>query len=206
MDNSTRTPTQGSNTAYPDWFMQSAPPPQPPHKDRRWAVVIVVVVLLLTLMTVAVIFAKPEQELVNSCLSPEDYVEISGNTVLTAPFDPKIDFYGSSFAFSANSADHPPEEVQNVKDEINKIAAFYKKHSPIKPMAIKLTAPQMPETKDNLAQSRLDIIKKLLLNAGVLESDISSSITSHQQTGPEDGRLDGTDYVSIQLVSQLTCK
>lgn len=206
MDNSTRTPTQESSTAYPDWFMQSTPPPQPPHKDRRWAVIIAVVVLLLTLMTVAVIFAKPEQELVNSCLSPEDYVEISGNTVLTEPFDPKIDFYGSSFAFAPNSTTYLAEETQNVRDEAAKISAFYKKYASTKPMTIHLSAVRLLDTDATLAQSRLDTTKRLLTDGGVIESDISTEVIDQQAITLEEEQLDGTDLVTATLSSQSTCQ
>lgn len=159
--------------------------------------------MLIVLAISAVLYVATHPP-TTTCFTPEDYAVINGDANIVEPFDPTTDFYGSSVAFLPGSSNYATDEAQNAKDESSRIASFYTRYTH-KPMVIHLGTLMPADGNSSLAQARLDVVRKLLVQDGVAESDITTSIADYE--APTDGgRLDGIDFVTITLLSRATCK
>lgn len=202
-------PPSNSQPPLPDWMSGSDVPVRSPSKSpTNTKILLIFSGLFLALILVgAVVFALQNR---TNCLTIDDYLELSDeNYHDKETFDPKEDFYMTTFAFVSGSKNLDADQVEPSKNEIAKLAQFYKDHHQ-KPMVFKVTVlynQSLDATDDPkiLANQRVEAIKHMLTEAGVPSVSITSSPVAYSVSGDEE-RPDDDNLATLSLISSDTCK
>lgn len=203
-----------NNSQLPDWFSpaQESTTRQPipgtaedPALRNRKIIKISLFIggfLLIATAGAALLFLFAPKS--TGCFTADDYAELYDGATPDSTFDPKVEFYTSSFVFEAGSTTISNEETDS-STEIDRIANFYQSHEK-KPMVLSLVSP--PTSPLNLAEQRLSLIKQSLIDAGIPADIISVSVLSSATTEGTDisEEMDLPDSVNLSLTSSTTCQ
>lgn len=215
MDNPNTPPT---NDQLPTWFSNDVgatnssvsagtSPTSIQHTPKRprilWFSLAGVAILLVAIISF-VALGNP-----TSCFTTQDYAELHADSSADGVFNPKTNFYATSFLFQPATLVYEESSASNQTAEIQRIATFYKNHHE-KPMVISLTVmydATGDEAMTALAYSRVDKLKGDLISAGIPQSLIKSNILSYNNS-PEDINDEQPDLpngVTLELTSSATC-
>lgn len=215
MNNFNSPPT---NDKLPTWFSNDAgatnssisvgaSPTSMQHTPKRPHVLLFILagaVIILVAVIAFVVLGSP-----TSCFTAQDYTELHAGSRVDGAFDPKTNFYSTSFLFQPTTVAYEESSASYQTAEIQRIATFYKNHHE-KPMMFNLTVmydATGDEAMTTLAYSRIDKLKGDLASAGIPQSLIKSKILSYNNN-PEDlddEQPDLPDGVTLELTSSATC-
>ncbi len=180
-------------------------------KKRRTVLLASIIIVLLMVVGLTVylvtIFA-PNSKVAASCLTREDYRELTGESYNVANFNPHEYFFSSSYMFSGETNKLESDNLSDIGEEAAAIAKLFKnskKEALIQLHTVALDFESNSDAKEQLAQERLNIIRKKLESAGVPSAMIKDSIIADDTKDNDDpDALPGDIMVTLSVKSTST--
>lgn len=170
-----------------EWFNQvTVTPPAPQKQPKRKAariIIALVVLLLLVSSVVLVIVSGKDSPFSNKtttaeCFEPATYGyllktinDATGESLVLADIVSDEPLYLQEVYFQPDSTDFNTAIVGDPLELLEAIGAYYKKNHKDVPFTIHLE-PYYPGTDTELANRRIDVVKQILIKAGVSEDAI----------------------------------
>ena len=170
---------------------------------HRRSVIIIGALLIIALIAVSVVAATNSTS--DTCLSPDDYLELHGEAPFKGHFSPATSFYHKSYTFQPSSTSLDVSASDSPTIDAISLAAFYKQR-PTKPMRFTMTTGFLSGDVDSkkIAEQRAATIHSELISQGIPDSAIT--VTVSEYIANDDGVTpDGADTVSLTLMSTGNC-
>ncbi|HEY1085147.1 MAG TPA: hypothetical protein VGE34_00290 [Candidatus Saccharimonadales bacterium] len=211
-NNDHQTPTtseQSTNSSTEAWFNGIESPPstyKPPEKSasKSWKIIIIIVVSIVILGAGAfVLYQLAGKSTAMRCLNNSDYAEFTG-VKTDEPISSREIFYAESVAFAPGSASLDDDSASKTHEFLEKIGAFYQKHSEEISMKITIDSDYIDLQPAQPAKDRITLLKQELVKAGVSETAIASNEPKAISIESDSPQADAPTLISI--TSESTCK
>lgn len=183
-----------------------------PRSRRPVIVVTAAVALLLTgFGVVAYLLGAPER-----CFKPDSYAMLlalaendANESVIADDLVPGEPLYSSDIYFTEGTSDIDLELSDDANDFFTALGGYYQARQTYAPIKITITTNYLDDTAAQLAQSRLDVVKRKLVDAGVSSSSIAVDAPIKQPVDEEammeDEAIDGAP-VMVVVAPVSKCK
>lgn len=196
------------------WFqyVNETAPSTPPttRRPKHTPIILAIIGALIAIAAVVAYFIYANRGI---CLTEQDLAGLTTDQA-SQPFNPAVDFYTTTFYFSAGSTSFDAESKADASATIKSIVDFYNKHKDI-PMTINLTPgadSAATTTVTDATVLRAEKIKSELISGGIPTGIIHTLNDNYSQesTDEDDGSADETyetlDTVILSLTSSQGCR